>query len=56
MSLAYCIHKYQAMGNDMLVIDPAQFELALTPARAWLLCDRHFGGGRGRHLLWAIAR
>jgi len=33
------------MGNDMLVIDPAQFELALTPARAWLLCDRHFGVG-----------
>ncbi len=29
----------------MLVIDPAQFELVLTPARVRLLCDRHFGIG-----------
>ncbi len=37
--------KYQAMGNDMLVIDPAHFDIALTPERIRLLCDRHFGVG-----------
>jgi len=37
--------KYQAMGNDMLVVDPAQFGMDLTPARARLLCDRHKGLG-----------
>ncbi len=29
----------------MLVIDPAVFSLPLTPARARLLCHRHFGLG-----------
>ena len=43
--MAYKLFKYQALGNDMLVIDPAQFELVLTPARVRLLCDRHFGIG-----------
>ena len=37
--------KYQALGNDMIVIDPAQFDLALTPARVRLICDRHLGVG-----------
>ncbi len=37
--------KYQALGNDMLVIDPATFALPLTPARAQRLCHRHFGLG-----------
>ena len=44
-TMAFQIFKYQALGNDMLVIDPACFEMALTPARARLLCDRHFGVG-----------
>ncbi|MBE2223233.1 MAG: diaminopimelate epimerase [Anaerolineae bacterium] len=39
------IYKYQALGNDMLIVDPAQFGLALTPERVRLLCDRHFGIG-----------
>ena len=38
-------HKYQALGNDMLVIDPADFDLALTPTRIRLICDRHLGVG-----------
>jgi diaminopimelate epimerase len=38
-------YKYQALGNDMLVIDPARFDLPLTPATLRLLCDRHFGPG-----------
>lgn len=43
--MAFQIFKYQALGNDMLVIDPARFEVGLTPERARLLCDRHFGIG-----------
>lgn len=38
-------HKYQALGNDMLVLDPATFKLALTPEAIRLLCDHHFGLG-----------
>ena len=38
-------HKYQALGNDLLVIDPATFDPALTPAVIRLLCDRHLGLG-----------
>lgn len=37
--------KYEALGNDMLVWDPAHFPLSLTPERVRLLCDRHFGLG-----------
>ena len=41
-------HKYQALGNDMIIIDPASFPTPLTPAVIRLLCDRHFGiGGDG---------
>lgn len=38
-------YKYQALGNDMLVLDPATFEPTLTPSVIRLLCDRHFGLG-----------
>lgn len=38
-------HKYQALGNDMIVIDPATFEVPLSPAVIRLVCDRHFGLG-----------
>ncbi len=38
-------HKYQALGNDMIVIDPASFPTPLTPETIQLLCDRHFGIG-----------
>jgi len=37
--------KYQALGNDMVVIDPARFDLPLTPATINLICNRHFGLG-----------
>ena len=39
------LHKYQAMGNDMIVVDPASFKLPLDPAAIRLLCDRHLGVG-----------
>lgn len=38
-------HKYQALGNDMVVIDPAEFELPLSPAAIRLICHRHLGLG-----------
>ncbi|MBE7555113.1 MAG: diaminopimelate epimerase [Anaerolineales bacterium] len=38
-------YKYQALGNDMVVIDPARFDFPLTPATIRLICDRHFGLG-----------
>ncbi len=37
--------KYQAMGNDMVVIDPVHFDWPLTPDKIRLICDRHFGLG-----------
>jgi diaminopimelate epimerase len=39
------IHKYQALGNDMLVIDPATFPTPLTPDLIRRICQRHFGVG-----------
>ncbi|MFQ5401322.1 MAG: diaminopimelate epimerase [Anaerolineae bacterium] len=37
--------KYQALGNDMVVIDPARCSIKLTPAAIRLICDRHLGSG-----------
>ncbi len=37
--------KYTALGNDMIVIDPAHCPVALTPDNIRLICDRHFGVG-----------
>jgi diaminopimelate epimerase len=41
----YHFHKYQALGNDMLVIDPAAFPTPLTPQLVRDICHRHFGVG-----------
>ena len=38
-------HKYCALGNDMLLIDPGSWDLALTPGNVQRICDRHFGVG-----------
>lgn len=38
-------YKYTALGNDMIVIDPARFALALSPETIRHMCDRHFGVG-----------
>ncbi|MFD7130606.1 diaminopimelate epimerase [Streptomyces sp. NPDC059894] len=37
--------KYQALGNDYLVIDPAHSEFTITSEVVRLLCDRHQGVG-----------
>jgi diaminopimelate epimerase len=37
--------KYHALGNDMVVIDPARFAAELTPEAVRRICRRHFGLG-----------
>ena len=37
--------KYQALGNDYLVIDPGHVDFEPTYESVRLLCDRHFGVG-----------
>lgn len=40
--------KWQGLGNNYLIVDREDLPVALTPARAALLCDRNFGvGGDG---------
>jgi diaminopimelate epimerase len=38
-------HKYTAMGNDMIVIDPEHCDIPMTPGNISLICDRHYGVG-----------
>jgi diaminopimelate epimerase len=35
--------KWQALGNDYLIVERAELPLALTPARVRRLCEGHFG-------------
>ncbi len=44
-------YKYEGLGNDYLVLDPATWDMPLTPERIRLLCDRHFGLGSDGILL-----
>ncbi len=37
--------KYHALGNDYLVLSPAEARDRLTPSQIRLICDRHFGVG-----------
>jgi diaminopimelate epimerase len=37
--------KSHALGNDYLVVDPAELPFELTPERVRLVCDRHVGVG-----------
>jgi diaminopimelate epimerase len=37
--------KWQALGNDYVIVEAAGLPLALTPERVRLLCDRHRGIG-----------
>jgi diaminopimelate epimerase len=38
-------YKYQALGNDIVIIDPQKFDYLLSPAAIRLICDRHHGLG-----------
>ena len=37
--------KYQALGNDYLVIEPGEISGGLTPHHVRRICDRHYGVG-----------
>src|SRR3954452_1193626 len=37
--------KWQALGNDYLIVEAAQLPFELTPERVRALCDPHFGPG-----------
>ncbi|HNS53067.1 MAG TPA: diaminopimelate epimerase [Anaerolineae bacterium] len=43
--------KYQALGNDYLVVDPASLAAELTPEQIARVCDRHYGAGSDGLLL-----
>jgi diaminopimelate epimerase len=43
--------KWQALGNDYLIIEAAELPWELTPGRARLICDPHFGLGSDGVLL-----
>jgi diaminopimelate epimerase len=38
-------HKYHALGNDYIVIDPRNTDIELTPENIRLICHRNFGIG-----------
>ncbi len=39
------VEKWQALGNDYLIVERDRLDFALTPARVRRLCDPHFGPG-----------
>jgi diaminopimelate epimerase len=39
------VEKWQALGNDYVIVEEASLPFALTPGRVRLLCDRHMGIG-----------
>jgi diaminopimelate epimerase len=43
--------KWQALGNDYLIVEETQLPFALSPARVRRLCDGHFGVGADGVLL-----
>ena len=48
--------KYQALGNDYIVVDPARLGLRLTPANIRALCHRNLGIGSDGILALASPR
>lgn len=49
-------HKYHALGNDYIVLNPEEIPFALTPERIRLICDRHFGVGSDGILLGPLSQ
>jgi diaminopimelate epimerase len=48
-------HKYHGLGNDYLVIDPADFPFEPVPEAVRAVCDRHYGVGSDGILLGPLA-
>ncbi len=44
-------YKYHALGNDYIVLNPNEFETALTESQIQTICHRHFGIGSDGILL-----
>jgi diaminopimelate epimerase len=49
------LEKWQALGNDYIIVEERHLPSALTPARIRLLCDRHRGVGADGILLLSAA-
>ena len=49
MTLAF--EKWQALGNDYVIVEAANLPFELTPARVRRLCDHHLGAGSDGVLL-----
>lgn len=45
--------KWHGLGNDYIIIASTELPFDMTPARAALICDRHFGIGSDGILLWS---
>jgi diaminopimelate epimerase len=48
-------YKYHGLGNDYLVINPAEFPLDPSPGAVRAICDRHYGAGSDGILLGPLA-
>jgi diaminopimelate epimerase len=48
-------YKYHGLGNDYLVIDPADFPFDPAPEAVRAICDRHYGAGSDGILLGPLA-
>jgi diaminopimelate epimerase len=48
-------HKYHGLGNDYIVIDPADFRFDPSPGAVRAICDRHYGAGSDGILLGPLA-
>ena len=44
--------KWHGLGNDYIILEEGALGLTLTPLRAAVICDRHFGIGSDGILLW----
>ena len=44
--------KWQGLGNDYIIVSPADLDFELTPERAAAICDRHTGVGSDGILAW----
>jgi len=49
--MAVRFEKWQALGNDYMIVEAQQLPFALTPSRTRRLCDPHFGVGADGVLL-----
>jgi diaminopimelate epimerase len=50
-SQSVSLAKYHGLGNDYIVVDPADLPDELTPASIQRICDRHYGAGADGILL-----